>query len=476
MKQGMLRPWAERARPAIKALAGFPLRLSVRFTAAACMSALAIIAPQYANAAAVNLDPSQVIVLLESSHNPSNESETIRDAVALPGGGIFATGIHDHEHLWSLKVAADGSLAWKTIYSNPNLENPFVAGVSSDGGYWVAGVATTRDVSKETYGNPHGMEVRQSVQYEYIRRFDANGVASEIIPISPIGDNHFFLCGASVPDGYVLTGSTSSGEQFRNQLSPWIELIDKTGKRIWERSFIDVQDRLIKSNFDRKCGGLQVTADGRISYAARVMTNHIIESVQETNLSVAKLRIAEFSPRSNGFWGTLLVQLDMHGNIISRSFRQEMQDAHLVQGKDGLVLIEHYVHQDQNPPPDMLFPNTYKWVPNVDYGLRMTSFDGVLSPHTQAYNPDEWSSLTEDVYRTPEGGWLFASCKGNQGDGFLQYMNSAGVLSSRQLLHSNGPNPCDRLKIGAGTKPGEAVLISNNWWSGTVITRVKFSE
>jgi hypothetical protein len=38
--------------------------------------------------------------------------------------------------------------------------------------------------------------------------------------------DHVFICGVAVPDGYVLTGSTSSGEQSRNQLSPWIELID----------------------------------------------------------------------------------------------------------------------------------------------------------------------------------------------------------------------------------------------------------
>jgi hypothetical protein len=139
------------------------------------------------------------------------------------------------------------------------------------------------------------MEVLKTVQFDYIRRFDANGVASEILPISAIGENHFFLCGASVPDGYVPTGSTSSGEQFRNQSSPWIELIDKTGKRIWERSFIDVQDRLIKSTIGGKCGGLQITADGRISYAARVITNHIIES--NPNAAFPSVRSRRFSNR-----------------------------------------------------------------------------------------------------------------------------------------------------------------------------------
>src|SRR5258707_472502 len=262
MKQGLLKAPIDCVCPATRALAtlsGCPVRNST----AVYMIALATIIPQFANAAAVTIDPSQTIVLVESSHNPSNESETIRSAVALPGGGIFSTGIRDKEHLWSLKVASDGSLVWKTTYSNPKEENPFVAGVLPDGSYWVAGVANTRD---------------------YVRRFDTNGVASEILPISPAGENHFFSRGIAVPEGYILTGSTKSGEQFRNQLSPWIELIDKTGKRIWERSFIDVQDRLIKSNFDRKCGGLQVTADGRITYAASVMTNHIIESVQKTNL------------------------------------------------------------------------------------------------------------------------------------------------------------------------------------------------
>jgi hypothetical protein len=461
MKQGMF------LRASANAVAARP----THFAGTACL----FLVSHWVGAAAVTIDPSQAIVLVESSHNPMKDTETIRSAVALPGGGIFATGVRDKEHLWSLKVAADGSLAWKTIYSDPKLENAFVAGVLPDGGYWVAGVATAPELSKDT-DNPHGPQRLQALQFDFLRRFDANGSASEILPVSPVGENHFLSCGVAVPEGYVLTGSTSSGEQFRNQLSPWMELIDRTGKRIWERSFIDVQNRLIKSTYDRKCGGLQVTADGRITYAASVMTNHIIESVQETNLGVAKLRVAEFSPASNGFRGTLLVQLDMQGNVISQSFRQEMVDAHLVKGKKGLVLLEHYVHQDQNPPRDMLFPDTYKWVPGVDYGLRMTSFDGVFTPHTQAFTPDEWSSLTEDAYATPEGGWLFASCKGNQGEGFLQYMNSAGVLSSRQMLHSNGVNPCDRLKIGAGTKPGEAVLITNNRWSGTLITRVEYSE
>jgi hypothetical protein len=443
MKQGLLT--MRDANPCADAVAA---RLTY-FAGVACLC----LAAHWVGAATVTIDPPQ-FVLVESSHNPSVQSETIRSAVALPGGGIFATGILDKEHLWALKVASDGLLAWKTTYSNPKEENPFVVGVLPDGGYWVAGVANTRD---------------------YLRRFDANGVASDVLPVSPVGENHFFSCGIAVPEGYVLTGSTKSGEQFRNQLSPWIGLIDKTGKRIWERSFIDVQDRLMKSNFDRKCGGLQVTADGRITYAASVMTNHIVESVQKTNFGDEKLRLAEFSQNSNGFWGTLLVELDMHGNIISSGFRQEMVDAHLVKGK-GLILIEHYVHQDQNPPSDMLFPNTYKWVPHVDYGLRMTTLDETHTPHTQSFDPDEWSSLTEDAYRTPEGGWLFASCKGNKGETFLQYMSSARIFSSRQMLHSNGPSPCDRLKIGSGTKPGEAVLISNNWWSGTLITRVKYSE
>jgi hypothetical protein len=140
----MLKAPADYACPARRAhgtLSGFP----VRFSTALCMITLATIVSQSASAAAVTIDSTQSVVLVESSHNPSNETETIRSAVALPGGGIFAAGIRDKEHLWSLKVASDGSLAWKTTYSNPKEENPFVAGVLPDGGYWVAGVANTRD-------------------------------------------------------------------------------------------------------------------------------------------------------------------------------------------------------------------------------------------------------------------------------------------------------------------------------------------
>jgi hypothetical protein len=109
MKQGLLKAPADRACPARRALAGLS-GCPVHFSIAVYMITLATIVSQTANAAAVTIDPAQSIVLVESSHNPSNESETIRSAVALPGGGIFATGIRDKEHLWSLKVAADGSL------------------------------------------------------------------------------------------------------------------------------------------------------------------------------------------------------------------------------------------------------------------------------------------------------------------------------------------------------------------------------
>ena len=206
------------------------------------------------------------------------------------------------------------------------------------------------------------------------------------------------------------------------------------------------------------------------NYGARVTTNHIIESVQQTNLGTIRLRTAETSPRSNGLWGTLLAQLDSRGIIIGQMFRQEMQDALLAKDKERPVLFEHYVHQDQN------IVNPPKWIPDTDFGLRVTTLDGSLASHTQIFMPDEWSPTTEDVYRTPEGGWLLVGCKNQGGDTFLQYMNAAGVFSARQLLHSNNAHPCDRSKMGAGEKPGEAVLISNSWESGTVITRIHYSE
>jgi hypothetical protein len=134
MKQGMLKHWADCACPARRALARLAGSL-VRYTAAVYVITLSMSVSQYATAAAVTIDPSQVTVIAESSHNPSNETETIRSAVAIPGGGIFVTGIRDHDHLWSLKIGGDGSLIWKTIYSSPSLEQPFVAGISPDGGY-----------------------------------------------------------------------------------------------------------------------------------------------------------------------------------------------------------------------------------------------------------------------------------------------------------------------------------------------------
>ncbi len=148
----------------------------------ACTTAVGMGMSHGATAAAVTVDTSQATVLVESSHNPS-QTQTVRATVALSDGGIFATGVRDKEHLWSLKVAADGSLAWKTMFSAPTLENAFIAAVLPEGGYWIAGVATTRDVSKQTAGNPNWGQVLQSVQFDYIRRFDANGTAAEILPV-----------------------------------------------------------------------------------------------------------------------------------------------------------------------------------------------------------------------------------------------------------------------------------------------------
>jgi hypothetical protein len=402
----------------------------------------------------VSVDPASVAHLTPQEWNPSNYNEAILDAAGTPDG-IFAIGWpeHDRNHVWAIKVSNEGSLAWAPNYDAKRLENPKIARPARDGGYWVAGLAYMRDASKEATG-PGWMNVLKSVQYEYMRRYDHAGETHELIPISPIGDNHDFECGEEVPGGYILTGWTPSG-------SPWIEMIDKAGKRIWERSFPEQQDRLLQNDIGgsytpRQCMGLQIGSDGTLTWVTKVRTNYIINTPQGRQV-VRRLN-------SNGFWGIFLAQLDAHGNEIRRSFRPEVMQPTLLQNHDGFVLMLQPHHQDQHPPENARSPDGLGYLPGVDLGLAVEFLDKSLR-ETNSWNfkPDQRGSQVGTAFQTPEGGWLLATCDGTSG---LKYLSSKGVLSDKVSIDFDKSQQCDRVAITKGAGPGKAVILAFNERAG----------
>jgi hypothetical protein len=418
----------------------------------------------HALASTVSVDPASVMHLTPQEWNPSNYNEAILDAVGTPDG-IFASGWpeHDRAHVWAIKVSADGSLAWTSTYDAKEFESPKIARLARDGTYWVAGVTYKRDPSKNATGNPW-TDFRGSVQHEYIRRFDRAGGSRELILISPIGDDHNFECGEEVPNGFILTGWTSSS-------SPWIEMIDKAGKRVWERSFAEQQDRLLENDIGgsytpRHCMGLQAGSDGNLTWVTRVRTNYIISTPQG--------RQAVRRANSNGFWGIFLVQLDVRGNDIRRSFRPEVVQPVLLQDREGFSLMLQPHHQDQHPPANARLPDALGYQPGVDLGLTVEFLDQSLhETHSWNLKPDERGSQVETAFQTLEGGWLLATCDGTSG---LKYLNSKGVLSNRISIDFDKSQQCDRVAIAEGTGPGKAVILAFNERAGVRTMIVNYAD
>ena len=436
--------------------------------------ALAGLVSGNAIAASVSVSPSSVVHLTPVEFNPANQIEAVINSVAT-ASSIFAVGWTDHDRnqAWSFNIARDTSLAWKINYNSGRLERPYIVGSTLDGGYWAAGVAFTRDVSKEIQGNPHGWDLLKTVEYEYVRRFDHNGHTSDTVKISPIGNDHFFDCGLELPSGYVFAGWGPAGDKYKGTLSPWIEMVDKTGKRLWDRTFVEQQNRLLIKDLtmgtQNGCGGLHVTPDGKLTWVTKVLTNQLIETPQG--------RQAVHSPRSNGFWGIFLVQLDALGNEINRSFRQELKFPTLLKHGEGFVLLEYPVHQDQHPPPDAVVPDIVGFQPKIDYGLKAEFLDPSLhETRSWSYKPDDRSSHVETAVETPEGGWLLGTCESANGPSTLMYLNSMGVLSARVSIDFDKSQACDRLAIIQGVNKGEAVVLAFNERSGVRTMIAKYAD
>jgi hypothetical protein len=309
---------------------------------------------------------------------------------------------------------------------------------------------------------------------EYIRHFDRNGKTSDILHISPIGEDHIFSCGLEVPGGYILTGWAGAGEKYKNETSPWIEMIDKTGKRLWEHTFIEQQDRLLGMNLEmglpNRCSGLHVTANGTITWITRVKTHHVLDTPQG--------RQAIWMANSNGYWGNFLAQLDAQGKAINLSFVQEIKDPTLIEHGNGFVLFEYPVHQDQHEHPGVRGPvDTLGFRPDVDYRLTAKILDASLQElRSWGFKADTRWSHVETAVQTAEGGWLLGTCEPSSGPSTLMYLNAAGVLSAPVSIDLDKSQLCDRIAITSGSKKGEAIVLAFNERSGARTMIVNYAD
>jgi hypothetical protein len=414
-------------------------------------------------AASVTVDVSTVHRLTQPEMDPAKQFDGVLDLAPGPDG-IFAVGWQSRNatEVRAIKVSPDGALAWSSDYDVRKLERPQIARPALDGSHWVAGVAYQRDVSN-VHG-PNWLDTLRSAQYEYLRRVAGNGTVSDRIPISPIGDNHYFECGQAVPGGFVLTGRTTAG-------APWVEMLGTDGKKVWERSFPEEEDRLLES--DQRlgiphCRGLHVGGNGNITWAAKVMTNYIVQTPQG--------REVVRSPRSNGFWGTFVVQLDAHGHDLRRFFRPNVERPTLLPNDDGFVLLLQPHHQDQHPRADALFPDALGYQPGVDFGLTVEFLDASLHEiRSWTYKADSKATQVETAFHTAAGGWLLGICDGNDGAAGLKYLNPDGSLSDAISIDFDKSQACQRFAITEGPNSGEALIMIFNQRNGikTMVARFK---
>ncbi|WP_343774874.1 hypothetical protein [Natronoarchaeum mannanilyticum] len=183
--------------------------------------------------------------------------DVFRDGVPTPDGGYLLAGVTLGESFddirrgdgWLAKIGAEGRLNWertyapdganRTTWSDDERYDAFTTVRAVDGGYLLAGAATTDGPSDSNPADgwvvavdPNG-ERRWSSTYEYAGGEDSDAVDLAVSDVRPAGD------------GFLAVGTAGSYEYVRplreNQLfgDGWIAGLGAEGEVRWEQSVAD---------------------------------------------------------------------------------------------------------------------------------------------------------------------------------------------------------------------------------------------
>jgi len=396
-------------------------------------------------------------------------------AIAAPGGGLFAVRLSDGYVPQYLKVSADARLEWQTSQPAPAPhENPLIAMNARDGGYWVVGTAQSQELDARARTGPGWVDRLAAVQYDYLRHIDANGQPGPAQTLARTPHMHFVYCGIEVADGYVLAGANGGGPALSPQV-PWIEKLDRAGRRIWEKQFAsDNGQEMWGQDVLAGCSGLLPGTDGRITWATPLKT------VEASPDSPDWAQVLNDRQRNHG--ATFVVQLAADGTELGRTRHYEVGNALLVPLGNRIMLIERIVpmlHQAPRGATPQQITQTLRELRRVqleDLGVRLTTYEGSLQEidSRSVRMPDFYQDLNA-AYRTPEGGLLLSGCE--QGFyNYLTFIDSSGQVSPRRTWSSSGPQTCARVAFAPGTSRDQVAMLSSSVPAGLHILTLRYTR
>jgi hypothetical protein len=141
------------------------------------------------------------------------------------GGYILAGGTNSYligyENAWLIKTDSEGNKVWDKIFGGSNFTLAFAVQQTSDGGFVLAGVNNTPQVS--SYGNA------------WLTKTDSNGNMVWEKTFGGSKDGRAQSVQQTNDGGYILAGYTNS--YGAGYYDVWLIKTDKNGNKVWDKTF-----------------------------------------------------------------------------------------------------------------------------------------------------------------------------------------------------------------------------------------------
>jgi gliding motility-associated-like protein len=150
--------------------------------------------------------------------------------------GTKTTAAMGHYDGWVLKVTADGQLLSQQAFGGNGFDNLYTITLATQGGYILGGAtgsASSSTITKNSRGSTdyYLVKIDEDGQYEWDTRY--GGVLDDqLYEVKVMNDGNYLICGGSA-SGYSVDKSSPNLGSY----DYWIIKMDKTGKKIWDKSF-----------------------------------------------------------------------------------------------------------------------------------------------------------------------------------------------------------------------------------------------
>jgi hypothetical protein len=271
-------------------------------------------------------------------------------------GEYLVAGRQDLRHLRYLRLNPDLSVAWQRTTDQG--WGPFAADFiveAPGGGYWVGGIAASRDGEKDRAVPPY---LPGNASYSFVQRVDANGGLVWQRPISAIGASHYVYCGIPSGNNLLVVGKTMTSFKQADgnstgTASPWIAMLDSSGSFQWQRTISEEGNDFISEvtgGHHHGCGAIAQSHGGFIvAFTVTALDKSMTGNVSEALYGSAYLPAVH---------QRLLIRFDADGNEKASSrdkYHGRGDDDFLVESGGKLLIVGNYRPAVQ--PPVNIRPN-----------------------------------------------------------------------------------------------------------------------